>query len=225
VSGSLALDNYYPEKNIASSNDDKQREQDPALSFRGGGIKPLIKENSTVRNIRPLATLASGGTVDSEMILTEQQQYMIQTPTSTTAAAFSEAKSFVNGLLSPFSPLLTKEDLSREERIENLQFVSLQPCRKVSVVVRVLPVKDGENDMSNGPHRCVFSHYKDEIDQTYQPNRSTNDHQQQEVATSSPSFKRIILPRDMVVVNPSAFGKHIPSLVRSPWKQPSLSHT
>lgn len=89
----------------------------------------------------------------------------------------TEARSFVNGLLSPFSPLLRH----RDQRDEYLEFLSLQPCRKVSVVVRVLPCDDSGQ-------RCLFPHVK-----------SDN-------ATRKPKS-----PHDMVVVKPSAFGKVIPS--------------
>jgi Kinesin motor domain len=92
----------------------------------------------------------------------------------------TEARSFVNGLLSPFSPLLELP----AERHEFLEFVSLQPCRKVSVVVRVLPCEeDGQ--------RCLFPH----------------------VTSSNPSIHTRKSPHDMVVVKPSAFGKVIPSSV------------
>ena len=96
----------------------------------------------------------------------------------------TEARSFVNGLLSPFSPLLERP----EERQEFLEFVSLQPCRKVSVVVRVLPC---DEDVQ----RCLFPHVK-----------SSNPliHMHMHMRKS---------PHDMVVVKPSAFGKVIPSSV------------
>jgi hypothetical protein len=90
----------------------------------------------------------------------------------------TEARSFVNGLLSPFSPLLGHQ----EQREEFLEHVSLQPCRKVSVVVRVLPCEDDAQ-------RCLFPHVKN----------------------VNPHFQMMKSPNDMVVVKPSAFGKVIPS--------------
>lgn len=96
----------------------------------------------------------------------------------------TEARSFVNGLLSPFSPLLKQQD----QRNEFLQYVSLQPCRKVSIVVRVLPVEQNNDE----EQRCVFPHIKNE---------------------QNPVVRKPKAPRDMVVVNPSAFGKFIPSQV------------
>eukprot|EP00980_Cylindrotheca_fusiformis_P017655 scaffold5529_cov117-Cylindrotheca_fusiformis.AAC.32 len=97
----------------------------------------------------------------------------------------TESRSFVNGLLSPFSPLL-KEN---EQRKEFLQYVSLQPCRKVSIVVRVLPTNENDDEQ-----RCLFPQMKVEP----RPTSSTQ--------TSNAT-------RDMVVVNPAAFGTHIPSQV------------
>ncbi len=96
-----------------------------------------------------------------------------------TSPQLTEARSFVNGLLSPFSPLFEH----REQRDEYLEFVSLQPCRKLSVVVRVLPCDDSGQ-------RCLFQHVR------------TNN------LTQKPKS-----PHDMVVVKPSAFGKVIPSQV------------
>eukprot|EP00934_Nitzschia_sp_Nitz4_P003186 Nitzschia sp. Nitz4//scaffold6_size259037//69457//74478//NITZ4_001057-RA/size259037-processed-gene-0.8-mRNA-1//1//CDS//3329556842//3176//frame0 len=102
-------------------------------------------------------------------------------PTGMVSPQLTEAPSFVNGLLSPFSPLLRQQD----QRDEYLQYVSLQPCRKVSVVVRVLPCSDPDQ-------RCLFPHLK-------------NEYQSQPALINKPKS-----PRDMVVVNPSAFGKKIP---------------
>jgi hypothetical protein len=93
----------------------------------------------------------------------------------------TEPRSFLNGLLSPFSPLLKE----KKDRGEYLQFVSLQPCRKVSVVVRILPDNDEEQ-------RCLFPHLNSKTSQIIQKPKTQ---------------------RNMVVVNPSAFGKHIPSKV------------
>ena len=95
----------------------------------------------------------------------------------------TEARSFVNGLLSPFSPLLKE----RDRRDEYMQYVSLQPCRKVSVVVRMLPCEENEEDQ-----RCVFPHLKSDMVSAIEKQK---------------------IPRDMVVVNPSAFGTHLPSSV------------
>ncbi|CAJ1953523.1 unnamed protein product [Cylindrotheca closterium] len=89
----------------------------------------------------------------------------------------TEYRSFLNGLLSPFSPLLKQSDT----RGEYLQYVSLQPCRKVTCVVKVLPLGDNDNEQ-----RCVFPQMKSES---------------------------ASLSQNVVVVNPSAFGKHIPSHV------------
>ncbi|KAL3934082.1 MAG: hypothetical protein SGBAC_010121 [Bacillariaceae sp.] len=89
----------------------------------------------------------------------------------------TECRSFLNGLLSPFSPLLKQSDM----RGEYLQYVSLQTCRKVTCVVKVLPLGSNENKQ-----RCLFPQLKSD-------NAS--------------------LPQNVVVVNPSAFGKHIPSHV------------
>ena len=93
-----------------------------------------------------------------------------------------DSRSFVNGLLSPFSPILKH----KEQREEYLQYVSLQPCRKVSVVVRVLPCQEEQQ-------RCVFPHVKSQ----HHPEL----------------LQKPKAPRDMVVVNPSAFGQKIPSQV------------
>lgn len=89
----------------------------------------------------------------------------------------TENKSFLNGLLSPFSMLLQQSGM----RDEYLQYVSLQPCRKVTCVINVLPL---ENDSDN--QRCLFPQMKQENSK---------------------------LPHNMVVVNPAAFGTHIPSQV------------
>lgn len=110
-----------------------------------------------------------------------QSQQRRQTPLSGMASPqLTEARSFVNGLLSPFSPLLKQ----REQREEFLEFVSLRPCRKVSIVVRVLPCDESEQ-------RCLFPHVKSNNDVIQKPKS----------------------PHDMVVVKPSAFGKVIPSQV------------
>eukprot|EP00536_Pseudo-nitzschia_multiseries_P016087 jgi/Psemu1/292350/fgenesh1_pg.1017_\ len=165
----------------------------------------------------------------------------------------TESKTFVNGLLSPFSPLLhsprvgngalptirsfddgdgngnvnhsimneeTKQQQQQQrildqQRKEYLQCVSLQPCRKVSVVVRVTAIDDEDNDAK----RCIFPHYKNlpsaggsgiESPARYSafatPNRSTP----REFVPNNKSPSHV---RDVVVINPSAFGKHIPSHV------------
>ena len=108
----------------------------------------------------------------------------------------TESRSFVNGLLSPFSPLLKQKD----QRDEYLKYLSLQPCRKVSVVVRILPCgNDNEGaDERQQQQRCVFPHIKTS------PSTSTS---------STLIRKPKPPPRNMVVVNPSAFGKKIPNHV------------
>lgn len=114
-----------------------------------------------------------------------------QIPSGMVSPQLTEARSFVNGLLSPFSPLLK----NHEQRQEFLQYVSLQPCRKVSVVVRVLPCDDPDK-------RCLFPHLKNAPDPQQLPSHAT------------PLIRRPPkTPRDMVVVNPSAFGKFIPTEV------------
>jgi chromosome segregation ATPase len=97
----------------------------------------------------------------------------------------TEPRSFVNGLLSPFSPLLKQKD----QREEYLKYLSLQPCRKVSVVVRILPCDENDAQLQ----RCVFPHIKG--------------------SKNNPVIRKPKAPRNMVVVNPSAFGKFIPSQV------------
>jgi chromosome segregation ATPase len=193
----------------------------------------------------------------------------------TTTTPWTEARSFVNGLLSPFSPLLKQPNSGDDsiadvmnngehvvgdpQRVRNeyLQYVSLKPCRKVSVVVRVLPVPNdgGENDDSSHQQtqpqqqqRCVFPHYKEDRATFLTPPTGRNDHDNSNSINnnmSSPTFARFVSPpqhhqqhqeqqqsgnslrneamisqqkktpalRDMVVVNPSAFGKYIPSQV------------
>lgn len=108
----------------------------------------------------------------------KQRRGTPQSSTGMISPQLTEARSFVNGLLSPFSPLLKQQD----QREEYLEFVSLQPCRKVSVIVRVLPCQEDEQ-------RCLFPHVK----------------------TANPLIQKPKSPHDMVVVKPSAFGKVIPS--------------
>lgn len=170
----------------------------------------------------------------------------------------TEPKSFVNGLLSPFSPLLhstnlaniddeddaeanlllneeEKSQLMKDQRNEYLQFVSLQPCRKVSIVVRVTDVND-DNDDGSSAKRCIFPHFRDEIataDDELQNTSaqrkvfSTPPRKSAAVVPSTPPSQPIpssssliaspnsnnVHPRDVVVVNPTAFGRNIPSLV------------
>ena len=191
--------------------------------------------------------------------------------------ANTESKTFVNGLLSPFSPLLhskihkqkttlnhnnnnlnnnnnlatihddkfesnehnlnqhqsqtpngNKSSLNqtiKRQREEFMQYVSLQPCRKVSVVVRVAAVDEDAK-------RCIFPHFKDEIlpsggdlenastsFATPKTNKygSTNKNNNLLASPNSHATRlKLTSPthrRDVVVVNPTAFGKYIPSQV------------
>ena len=195
----------------------------------------------------------------------------------------TESKSFVNGLLSPFSPLLHSTNLlaaannmnsspnnnnnknigedddddddlllnekERERRIKDqrndyLQYVSLQPCRKVSIVVRVTAVNDDDDGSSK---RCIFPHYKDDIDTSRTSTSSSIDNDIDETATTTDQQGRAFAtptgkstaatvaavgslsttgnggmvipnsknthPRDVVVVNPTAFGRYVPSQI------------
>jgi chromosome segregation ATPase len=106
-------------------------------------------------------------------------------PSGIISPQLTESRSFVNGLLSPFSPLLKE----KEQRGEFLQYVSLQPCRKVSIVVRVLPTGDNDDEQ-----RCLFPQIRGD-------------------ANPMSIIQKPNPPRDMVVVNPAAFGTHIPSRV------------
>lgn len=106
-------------------------------------------------------------------------------PSGAISPQHTESHSFVNGLLSPFSPLLK----GKEQREEFLEYVSLQPCRKVSIVVRVLPTSEDDDDQ-----RCIFPQIRGN-------------------ARLPSTVQKPKTPRDMVVVNPAAFGTHIPSQV------------
>jgi chromosome segregation ATPase len=125
-----------------------------------------------------------------------QPQHQNHRPTSTMSQNSSStptpSQSLVNGLLSPFSPLLKV----RSTRAELCPFVSLQPCRKVSVVVRVL-------DSSEDDQRCVFPLTSETATATDTATTTTT-------TTDASTTKT---PRDLVVVKPSAFGKYIPSRV------------
>ena len=158
----------------------------------------------------------------------------------------TESKAFVNGLLSPFSPLLnappnfTANQLDtifdddpaaaaninnnvatmKQKRDEYLQYVSLQPCRKVSVVVRVSEVDENDDDAK----RCIFPHYKEDSilpgdTSILTEGFSTPKGKRPQSPLASPNRSKInglTSPphgRDVVVVNPQAFGKYIPSQV------------
>jgi len=129
--------------------------------------------------LRRLKVIPSEGNKSTQSLTSQQRPR--ETPLSgMTSPQLTEARSFVNGLLSPFSPLLEQ----KQERDEYLEFLSLQPCRKVSVVVRVLPCEEHLQ-------RCLFPHVK----------------------ATNPLMRVPNSPHDMVVVKPSAFGKVIPSSV------------
>ena len=139
-----------------------------------------------------------------------------------------ESKSFVNGLLSPFSPLLTKR-VNKERREELANYISLQPCLKVSVVVRVLDQNDGsniiqkENDVDgideDDDQLCVFPHTKEPMQTTTNgsiigkstPTR-TPEHSSLLGVQGGKSSKKPS-PRDLIIVKPSAFGKYVPNQV------------
>ncbi len=180
----------------------------------------------------------------------------------------TESKTFVNGLLSPFSPLLhsavhkqgqaqgqaqpnnlatindeeeeeananqnlenvLKQSLSqtiKQQREEYMQYVSLQPCRKVSVVVRVTAVDENED-----AKRCIFPHFKDELLPSGGSLSSPIPNNLDTIKFATPKGKKtgsfmstplsaksanskLSSPthrRDVVVVNPTAFGKYIPT--------------
>ena len=137
-----------------------------------------------------------------------------------------ESKSFVNGLLSPFSPLLTKR-INKERREELANYISLQPCMKVSVVVRVVDHQDQnnsknqkQNDNNDDDHDddqlCVFPHIK-------QPLATANGTSVGGTPTQTPDRSSLLgkgaksskksSPRDLIIVKPSAFGKYVPNHV------------
>ena len=101
----------------------------------------------------------------------------------------------------------------KEQRNEYLQYVSLQPCRKVSIVVRVKAIDD-DNEKC-----CIFPHYKDNNDEIASHAAEgyatpTGKETRQESASSpNAASSDVVHARDVVVVNPTAFGRYIPSQV------------
>jgi hypothetical protein len=132
-----------------------------------------------------LKRLDTSGSSAGEILAMAMTTPQSSIPSGMISPQLTESRSFVNGLLSPFSPFLKE----KEQRGEFLQYVSLQPCRKVSIVVRVLPT--GNND---DEQRCLFPQISGD-------------------ANPKSIIQRPKPPRDMVVVNPAAFGTHIPSRV------------
>ncbi|KAG7367528.1 myosin heavy chain [Nitzschia inconspicua] len=227
VSACLPFDNTSPGKQAAaaawSSTNSTDRDRDPTDITGTGTVRNEINGSGGLQLHHSTGGLTSPdtpafGTNYGPDYAAWSSPYPATTPSA--ATAISEAKSFVNGLLSPFSPILVKENLPAEDRTECMQFVSLQPCRKVSVVVRVLSVPEGDDHDADGRsiQRCVFPHYKDDEEDhgsAYVTNQTTNlkEGGDDDTFEYDASSKRVVIPRDMVVVNPTAFGKYIPSQV------------
>ena len=144
----------------------------------------------------------------------------------------TEPKSFVNGLLSPFSPLF-KQTPSPEGQQSNkeefLPYASLQPCRKVSVVVRVLDLDGAKDDGDQGedeeqptmdgtetrnrkkqknPRSANVMEQRKDYQQCVFPHVKTT-----ASSTTSAGQQQNKSPRDLVIVKPTAFGKYIPTQV------------
>ncbi len=254
-------------KNKSNNNESNRNaeEEKPTLPTLANNRRPKPQINTHTRRSlsSTIVTLNNNKTSNNQKnaTLTPKQKQIPQTPGGFWTTN-TESKTFVNGLLSPFSPLLhsaihkntnnhldtiqdqeednnnannnnaenTQQSLKqtiKRQREEFMQYVSLQPCRKVSVVVRVTAADEDAK-------RCIFPHFKDDLlpsggslqiaththnnpDQFATPQGkkttsllpATTPH-----SLSNPS--RLMSPthrRDVVVVNPTAFGKYIPSQV------------
>ena len=238
----------------------EEEEETPTMpTLANNRPKPQINTHTRKSLSSTIATLNNHNKTEKNAVLTPKQKQIPQTPGGFWTTN-TESKTFVNGLLSPFSPLLhsavhkksnldtihdedednsnsnannnaetTQQSLKqtiKRQREEFMQYVSLQPCRKVSVVVRVTAADDDAK-------RCIFPHFKDELlpsggslgiapENAFQDNDQFATPQGKKPATlettpnsiSNPS--RLMSPthrRDVVVVNPTAFGKYIPSQV------------
>jgi hypothetical protein len=123
------------------------------------------------------------------------------------------------GLLSPFSPSLQKFKRKRPSKLQWENFpsatcttgtdLSLAPCRKVSVVVLV-----SQPPPSKQEHRLCLFPLNFEADETCNDN---GEYEQPRTPPATPLCPTFEVPaassKDLIVVNPTAFGKYIPSTI------------
>ena len=130
---------------------------------------------------------------------------------------YSASKNQSRGPLSPFSPLLKTAATSSSRRTNSsLQWtqtdardLSMVACRRVSVVVNVVqPARTdtGDTKKDKSTNRlCLFPLDLNALDEKEQINKKPN------MSPTSATLQSATETRDLVIVNPTAFGKLIPS--------------
>ncbi|CAB9501734.1 Kinesin-like protein [Seminavis robusta] len=215
--GSILMD--YSNDNMENSYLMDVVGEDSGDTILGGLSTSLLSSESHL----DLHVLGSKLSSQEKIIQTPAKQTQTQTPTSI----------ITSNLLSPFSPLLQPHTRSQTQSQSNnnngRDFVSwqppdsfregdlsLQPCRKVSVVVHVSyqsnKCSPDPTCTTKSPQLCLFPLvHNDDNHVLSHDNNSSNNNNNNTLSPTSATLNAAVGARDLIVVNPSAFGKFIPS--------------